>query len=729
MEEEFIEKMNTLNLEKKIIYCGSCKQAIDSPENEIKNEENYYHKKCLKCVDCLKEIDDLNLVEILDINSVKFKDGNILCKKHFLEKKYSNLYFNPTLISQVAIPKFKEIKYKVMKNYISDIIPQICLHFPLSEQEAKIFIKNGGIEKVKNEIQLMLGDEFHVYVQSVEIGSVFAKFGILLKKGGKKMKNFFCGKKEEKTKIIEKSIELIRSSSFTSIKNPDAISFVNQTSYENNEQNKIKIKNYLNEQINKKEEDNESISSTTTMGSSSTTTMGNLGGIGSINDTELTEEECELIGNELEKILNDEEEILKEEIEVWEKTSELNEKFVKELEKDFRDSIFEFRRTGTVVINKEEFTKGYEFNKLNCKNCTTKFVYHGTIIDYSSSILTDNFRVGKDCWYGLGIYFTDQLEYARYYWNGWKYINEIPKMNESFSLIASEIFYDKTKFKQIYDYNYAIILKDFPKEEQIFGEYKNYTVEKNGVHFVEVEGKNTQVITQNKKILSIKNKNIIGLTPKIFNKLFKCREYVITHKEQILPTYGLTFQRTDYCIIWRDNHFPEGNVYSKELEEYRKFAKEMQNYNLYPAHSTLEALKLVWKKKYNKIILISNCGDKIIDEYEGKIFADKARKILGFNAFILFFGSWEGHLNWIKNYPNCLFTNIPDFYKKYILNYNEKGLNELKSNIEEFIHMIYKNYSDFKFQDFKDHLIFPLYEKYKNGGNYTDLDCSDYNDI
>jgi hypothetical protein len=716
MEEEFIEKMNTLNLDKKIIYCEACKQTIDSPENEVKNEENYYHKKCLKCVDCLKETDDPNLVDVLDINSVKFKDGNILCKKHFLEKRYSNLYFNPTLISQVAIPKFKEIKYKVMKNYISDIIPQICLHFPLSEQEAKIFIKNGGIEKVKNEIQLMLGDEFQVYVQSVEIGSVFAKFGILLKKGGKNIKKFFCGKKEEKTKIIEKSIELIRSSSFTSIKNPDAISFVNQTSYENNEQNKIKIKNYLNEQI-KKEEDNESISSTTTMGS--------LGGIGSINDAEITEEECELIGNELEKILNDEEESLKEEIKVWEKTSELNEKFANELENDFRDSIFEFIRTGTVVINKEEFTKGYEFNKLNCKNCTTKFVYHGTKIDYSSSILTDNFLVGKDCWYGLGIYFTDQLEYARYYWNGWECINKIPKMNESFSLIASEIFYDKTKFKQIYDYDYYIKLKDFPKDEQIFGDYKNKTVQKYGVHFVEVEGKGTQVITQNKKILAIKNKNIIELSP----KTFKGREYVVTYKEQILPTYGLTFQRTDYCIIWRDNHFPEGNVYSKELEEYRKFAKEMQNYNLYPAHSTLEALKLVWKKKYNKIILISNCGDKIIDEYEGKIFADKARKILGFNAFILFFGSWEGHLNWIKNYPNCLFTNTPKFYKKYILNYNEKGLNELKSEIEEFIHRIYKNYSDFKFQDFKDHLSFPLYEKFKNGGKYTDLDCSDYNDI
>ena len=113
MEEELIEKMNILNLEKKIIYCEACKLGIDSPENEVKNEEKYYHKKCLKCFDCLTETDDPNLVDILDINSVKFKDGNILCKKHFLEKRYSNLYFNPTLISQVAIPKFKDTNIKL----------------------------------------------------------------------------------------------------------------------------------------------------------------------------------------------------------------------------------------------------------------------------------------------------------------------------------------------------------------------------------------------------------------------------------------------------------------------------------------------------------------------------------------------------------------------------------------------------------------------------------------
>ena len=110
---------------------------------------------------------------------------------------------------------------------------------------------------------------------------------------------------------------------------------MNQTSYENNEQNKIKIKNYLNEQINKKEDDNQSIGSVTTMGS-----------MGSPYDKEITEKEYEFIETELEKILNDDEENLKKEILVWEKTSELNKKFERELDKAFRDSIFEFRRTG-----------------------------------------------------------------------------------------------------------------------------------------------------------------------------------------------------------------------------------------------------------------------------------------------------------------------------------------------------------------------------------------------
>ena len=299
MKEELIQKMKELSLKEKI-NCKICNKSIDNPENEIKNKGNYYHKKCLKCFACLKESKEENLVDILDINSVKFKDGKILCKKHSLENKYTDNYFKPTLISTVAIPKFKEIKYKVKQNFFSDIIPQICLHFPISQQEAKIFLKNGGIEKIKQEIQTMLGDEFQVYLQSVEIGSIFAKFGILLKKAGAKIKKFFFGKNEEKTKIIEKTINIIRSNSFSSIKNPDAISFVNQSSFENNEQNKIKIQKFLKEKINKKEEDNTSIGSAST--------------IASFPDKEITDEECEI-----QKILNEDENNLKEEIEVWEK--------------------------------------------------------------------------------------------------------------------------------------------------------------------------------------------------------------------------------------------------------------------------------------------------------------------------------------------------------------------------------------------------------------------------
>ena len=94
-------------------------------------------------------------------------------------------------------------------------------------------------------------------------------------------------KNEEKTKIIEKTINIIRSNSFSSIKNPDAISFVNQSSFENNEQNKIKIQKFLKEKINKKEEDNTSIGSAST--------------IASFPDKEITDEECEILESEIQK--------------------------------------------------------------------------------------------------------------------------------------------------------------------------------------------------------------------------------------------------------------------------------------------------------------------------------------------------------------------------------------------------------------------------------------------
>ena len=156
--------------------------------------------------------------------------------------------------------------------------------------------------------------------------------------------------------------------------------------------------------------------------------------------------------------------------------------------------------------------------------------------------------------------------------------------------------------------------------------------------------------------------------------------------------------------------------------ERKKYAEQMTNFNIYYETNEKDALKLIWKKKYNKIILISNCGDN----FAGRNFIDKARKILQFNAMVLFFGAWEGHLNWIKDYPNSLFTNTDKFYREYIRNFNEEGLLKLKNNIEEYVHLLNPTFSNYKFKDFENHLTYPLYEKYKNGGKYSQLDCSEY---
>ena len=68
-----------------------------------------------------------------------------------------------------------------------------------------------------------------------------------------------------------------------------------------------------------------------------------------------------------------------------------------------------------------------------------------------------HFNKSKKHIFGPGIYFSDLLDYTWYYaddsgkennrnnfWN-------IPKINDSFSFIVSNVYYDKTKFEQVYD--------------------------------------------------------------------------------------------------------------------------------------------------------------------------------------------------------------------------------------------------------------------------------------
>ena len=57
---------------------------------------------------------------------------------------------------------------------------------------------------------------------------------------------------------------------------------------------------------------------------------------------------------------------------------------------------------------------------------------------------------------GEGVYFTDSLDFAWFYSsenddNHYDNINKIPKLGQSFTFVASEIYYDRNKFDIVYD--------------------------------------------------------------------------------------------------------------------------------------------------------------------------------------------------------------------------------------------------------------------------------------
>ena len=212
-------------------------------------------------------------------------------------------------------------------------------------------------------------------------------------------------------------------------------------------------------------------------------------------------------------------------------------------------------------------------------------------------------------------------------------------------------------------------LDHFPTYEEIKRDYPDKMVEKNGVHYARIEPEYGQVRNKEEIISDIKKGKFLGT------------EYVITEKERILPLYGLTFKRNEYLIIWRDSHFKGANEFYEFLEEQKLFIYEYAKMNAYFESSIEKALELIQRKKYNKIILISNIGLDL----SGKRFVEIARKILGFNVMVLFYSKNKSHLSWLQNFPNVLFTDNSNFYQEYILNYNEKGLLNLKKRLKHII--------------------------------------------
>ena len=358
---------------------------------------------------------------------------------------------------------------------------------------------------------------------------------------------------------------------------------------------------------------------------------------------------------------------------VLSKYEPFNKLFEVELFKAIERSYFDYSLIGLSLYQQKDRKKFVE-TMHKCPNLIVRYLFHGTQIDPISKIITGGFRYTRKAFYGMGIYFSDMLDYVSFYSGGKNYesrrdnFGSVLNVKDTFSCVSAEVYYSKSKKKEIYDYSlYVDELDHFPTYQELKRDYPDKMVEKQGIHFARVEPSGGQVREKKEIEEDIKEGRFIG------------NEYVITEMEQILPLYGLTFKRNEFLVIWRDNHFKGDNEYSEFLKVRKLFIYEYAKMNAYFESSLERALEIIKRKRNNKIILISNIGLDLA----GKKFVEVARKILGFNVMVLFFSGNPDHLNWLKDFPNALYTASADFYQKYILNYNEKGLLDLKKEVED----------------------------------------------
>ena len=360
-------------------------------------------------------------------------------------------------------------------------------------------------------------------------------------------------------------------------------------------------------------------------------------------------------------------------------------KFNKEFKKSLKNSIFEFSVISIVIIERENL-EIFEEERKKCPNRITRILYHGTGIEPISNILTSVYiKSESSCQHGVGVYFSDLLDYSWFYGgkNNRANLNKIPKINDSFTTIVNYIYYDKTGYKKV---NNSL-----------------RTPGKNQINFA-YAGAMTETIE------------------KIDNSKFLGNEYVINDLNQICPFMSMKLKRVEYCVIWRDNNFSSKPVYNNYfdqtfksfLKERMKYINQNAKYNIYPCETSEEALDLLKRKKYNKILLISNVGDDL----GGKKFINNARVILGNNVITLFLAYNIAHLDWIKNYKNALFSNEPKFYEEYLQCFDEEDEYDIKNKIKSLIEKMEKHYNvKFNFDD-----TYLNYPHFKTDGQFSDLE-------
>ena len=244
-----------------------------------------------------------------------------------------------------------------------------------------------------------------------------------------------------------------------------------------------------------------------------------------------------------------------------------------------------------------------------------KTIISWTQPEYIASILYNSIDIDRNkvTKVGKGFYLSDLLDVS------WIYSNrniKIPDVGDSFSVLVVNCYYSEIKM------------------ENYYGGKVEEKVPKDGIRIAKARPKGGVIKKEELE-------NYKGFIQNI---------YLINDKDQMLPLYAINLRRVEYLIIWRDNNFNESNPnnygnFDKMLqfnEEIKNFAYREINSKIYYVNSTEEGLRLIDRKKYNKIIIITNGGNN------GEEFINESRKILGANSIALVSCYIpKRHLNWI----------------------------------------------------------------------------------
>ena len=358
------------------------------------------------------------------------------------------------------------------------------------------------------------------------------------------------------------------------------------------------------------------------------------------------------------------------------KSSTFEEDFSESLSKSYFEYFpFEVYFNPNIELNKyiEELGK--------CQSLEIKTLFNGCRKNTILEKLEKGINYPKASNLGMGIYFSESLDYTSFFGSQEDKYDElinygkILPLQKTFTCIGAEIYYDKTKLKNIYDSSYITkVLEKSPTKEDIKKYYSDKIVEKNGIHLGKIELESGHILKEEQAGLKRYKGKFIG------------KEYVITEKEQILPLFGFNFKRSEYIVIWKDRNF-KGENKNAVIQLIEKGIT-----NIYKETSLEKSLELIKRKKYNKIILISNAGR----DNSGKKFVEIARKILGYNIVVLFYTGKKEHFYWIKNFPNSLGTIKRKYLFEYIEKYN--SLLDLKKELSDIYNMEFNlddNYLNF----------------------------------